>query len=298
MNSSATRLSAKVVLITTPSLERSSNVSGVAAVVRGIQDRCSGGSWRHVPEIIGRRDGDRGGLHWILAQFLLPLRFAKSVLREKPAIIHINGPLSSLSIFRDASLVVVGRLFAIPVIYHLHGGPYIAARPTNGVMRLVVKFALSTSQRILVLGRAEADFVKEIYDAPEARVRVVPNAVDVPDDIPPKATEGPLKVLYFGRITVEKGVGVMCDAFEAGPLPSGGVELRMFGAGPLTDEVVSRLRAVLRNGFDFGGVADAEQLQERVWLGRCDADAFHLGGRSSHGPLGGHGARRCTDHDR
>lgn len=247
----------RVVLITAPSLEVSRNVSGVASVVRGIVTGFSeiASPWQIVPHLVGKPDGQKRGAGWLAGQLAVPVRLAAAIRAQQPRIVHVNGPLNGLAIFRDALLIALARRLAPAVIYHLHGGRYIAEVPNSGAMRLAVRTLLGGSGPILVLGAAEAEQLHSVHGVDRHRITVLENAVPLPDTMAPRPPDERLNLLSIGRLSEEKGLHVLCEAFEVDPDLAGLVRLEMFGAGPLEAELRRRLETALGSAYRFGGVA-------------------------------------------
>lgn len=240
--------------MTTPSLDRSDNVSGVASVVQGILDGFATSDWVVRPVTIGKKDRTRRGLAWAMAQLGVPAQFARALREMRPQLVHVNGPLSSLAIPRDAVLLWLASRHTRNLVYHLHGGDYVSRKP-NAVLHMMVRFMLSRPAAILVLGPQEADQLVRIYGACRERIHVLPNAVALPPHASERDRAGPLKILSIGRLSPEKGLAVLCEAVEQTPELAGRVTLRMFGAGPEQDMIVPRLERALGPAFHFGGVA-------------------------------------------
>ncbi|MGP3699606.1 glycosyltransferase family 4 protein [Rhodobacter sp. NSM] len=254
-----TEATQKMVLITTPSLDQFVNVSGVAAVVRGILTNCDGPNITYRTVIIGKSDNQRRGLAWAFEQLAVPFRFMLMVLRNRPHIIHINGPLNSLAILRDLILLILARSYSKHVIYHVHGGTYVSTEPSSRLMSRLIAVMLSLPALILVLGEREAKKIIRLYGADTARVGVLPNAVNVPRVLRKNDSSGPLKVLSLGRLSQEKGLDVLCAAFERDPDLRTDVILRLYGAGPMEQGLLPRFGAALGSSFVFGGVAHEEE---------------------------------------
>jgi glycosyltransferase involved in cell wall biosynthesis len=262
--------SGKKVLMTTPSLDPRVNVSGISSVVRGLiyASRHPGIAfeWTIDPLIAGKRDVQRRGFGWLMSQTSVLSGFYRAIRQSQPEIVHINGPLSKLAILRDAVLIRVARSFRLPIVYHLHGGTYIHdAPPSNPIRRLAVA-SLNSASVILVLSDLEAESIAKVYDINPDRIRVLRNAVEVPETCSVRATMGCLRVLSIGRLSPEKGLSVLCDAIEADPDLSDQLELRMHGAGDLEAEITSRLAAALGSAFSFQGIAgDEEKSRAYAW---------------------------------
>jgi len=108
--------------------------------------------------------------------------------------------------------------------------------------------------------------------APAARVRVVPNGVDALPELPPiDRARGP-RFTYIGRISLEKGVGLLLDAFELVRDRIPDAELMVVGDWRKT---APRLRRQLRDAAAAGGVRLTGPIQ-RNKLGAyySSADAF------------------------
>lgn len=254
-----TKNSHKVILITTPSLDQSVNVSGVASVVRGILANCDGPDLTYQTVIIGKSDNRRRGLAWAFEQLTVPFRFMLMALRKRPHIIHINGPLNSLAIVRDLILLILARAYSKRVIYHLHGGTFVSTKPSSRLMSRLIAVVLSLPALILVLGEREAENIIRLYGAGKARVGVLPNAVKVPRVLAKKFNSGSLQVLSLGRLSKEKGLDVLCAAFEQNSDLRNNIILHMYGAGPMEQDLLPRLEATLGSSFVFGGVAHEEE---------------------------------------
>lgn len=253
----------KVVLITTPSLDTSHNVSGVASVVQGIVAASKGVTptlgWKIALATIGKRDDQKRDAGWALTQLAVPLRFAWLILRLRPHIVHINGPLNTLAAFRDMVLLALARLYTKRVIYHVHGGAYVHVLPDSKWLRRVITLMLRIPSTIIVLGKREAESLVLLYGIERARILVLANAVNIPAEVQSRAQMGSLRVLSMGRLSPEKGLGILCEAFERHADLPGGIELHVYGAGTLESEVIPRLQLALCGNFRFGGVAGPKE---------------------------------------
>lgn len=229
-------------------------MSGVATVVRGILDGCAASPWQFRTVIIGKSDRLSRGILWAFAQILAPLRFLTVAIYERPGIIHINGPLNPLAIGRDLVLLTLAKPFGAGLIYHLHGGAYVSHLPPSRLLRRMIISLLKRPDVILVLGEREASSISLLYKVDSKKVIVLPNAVTIPEDRPVRQPSGPLRVLSLGRLSSEKGLEVLCEAVEQNASLREEIHLRVYGAGPLQDVLVSRFDAALGSRFEFGGV--------------------------------------------
>lgn len=247
------------VLMTTPSLDRAVNVSGVATVVSGIISHFDRTEWEFRTVIIGKNDKLPRGFAWALGQIGVPFRFAAKIILERPRIVHVHGPLNSLAICRDCFLLFIASFFPVRRIYHIHGGEFISAMPSSPLLRWAISNLLSRPEAVLVLGDQEAIDLSNRYGVDPKKVTVLPNAVDLPQKPVVRTPSHKLRVLSLGRLSPEKGLDVLCAAMEEGDHLQGRVSLKLFGAGPLERDVVSRLSSSMGSNFFFGGVAQSAE---------------------------------------
>jgi glycosyltransferase involved in cell wall biosynthesis len=201
--------------------------------------------------------------------------------RERPDVLHLHNPYPLLSPWvirtaRAAGVPVVhtlhnfrqtcvnglfhradtgqechacaGRMVGLPAIRH---ACYRGSRAQSAVMAATLALHRRTwplLDRVLALTPAMAAYAASIGVAPE-RIVIRPNCV--PDPGPPT---GPgTGFLFVGRLSAEKGVGLLLDAWDRHPEGSLG-RLRLAGDGPLAPLV--RERAATRADITYLGRLD------------------------------------------
>jgi glycosyltransferase involved in cell wall biosynthesis len=108
--------------------------------------------------------------------------------------------------------------------------------------------------------------------APGARVRVVPNGTDALPALPPISKGRGPRLIYVGRISLEKGMGLMLDAFELVRDQIPNVELMIVGDWK---ETPVTLRRRLQRAARFGGVKLPGQIpREKLGAYYASGDAF------------------------
>ncbi|MCC6496020.1 MAG: glycosyltransferase [Propionibacteriaceae bacterium] len=108
--------------------------------------------------------------------------------------------------------------------------------------------------------------------APTARVRVVPNGTDALPEMPPVPKGRGPRLIYVGRISLEKGIGLMLDAFELVRDQVPNVELMIVGDWR---ETPAKLRRRLQRAARFGGVKLPGQIpREKLGAYYASGDAF------------------------
>ncbi len=108
--------------------------------------------------------------------------------------------------------------------------------------------------------------------APHARVRVVPNGTDALPELAPISRHRGPRLIYVGRISAEKGIELMLDAFALVRDQVPHAELMIVGDLKNTPK---RLRRKLQRAAHFGGVKLPGQIpRERLGAYYASGDAF------------------------
>ncbi len=176
----------------------------------------------------------RAVLHLHCAHALLPELVALlAALRRQPFLLHFHLDV-------DAS----GRLGGLLPAYKKH----------------VFGRAMRAAAGVIVLTRAQADFVRETYRVPAARIFTVPNGVGDEYFMPVRTAErpaGPLRLLFVGRLSPQKNVGRLLEAVALAGEP---VRLRVVGDGESRGALEAQAeRLGLGDRVEFsGGLLDAD----------------------------------------
>src|SRR5215212_1397651 len=105
------------VLITSPSLDETENVSGISTMISNIIEH-SGCEFVHFKA--GRKDGEKFNFGWVASQLRLPFAFRGAIAASDPQIVHINTAFEPRAIVRDFALAkFAGKR---PIVLHVHGG--------------------------------------------------------------------------------------------------------------------------------------------------------------------------------
>ena len=203
--------------------------------------------------------------------------------RERPDVLHLHNPYPLLSPwvvrtahahgvpvvhtvhnyrqscvnglhFRDGAPChdCVGRRLPTPAVRH---GCYRGSRAQSTVMATALTMhrgTWRTVDRFLALTPAMAAYVRSL-GIPDDRIVVRPNSVPDPG---PSTADGD-GFLVVGRLSAEKGIALMLDAWSRHPEGSLG-PLRIAGDGPLTDLVAAR--AATRSDIEYLGRLDAADV--------------------------------------
>jgi glycosyltransferase involved in cell wall biosynthesis len=224
-------------------------------------------------------------------------RVRATARRARPDVAHVHNTWFALTPSVVAALDGIG----VPVVMTLHnyrllcanaslfrdGGPCqdcVGSHPWHGVRHrcyrgsaasstavaatIAVNRLLGTWDRRVRLFLALNDFARERFVAgglPPDRVWVKPNSVGDPGPRPGRPSSSPT-VLFAGRLTPEKGVGVLLEAWRR--LGPAGLELVVAGDGPMRPALERRPPP----GVRFLGQVGPEAVRE--WMLRSRALVF------------------------
>lgn len=140
----------------------------------------------------------------------------------RPDVAHVSLSFSNL----DASLPDLCHEFGIPIVATLHipyGPPVSFWASATKVLYWIYSSTLAKYDAVIVFSDSQRALLEE-YDVDPARIRVIPNGVDVNKYMPgPKDYKSELGaqllIGYVGRVDPEKNVSVLLESFEKLDLP-------------------------------------------------------------------------------
>ncbi|MDQ2102255.1 glycosyltransferase family 4 protein [Azospirillum isscasi] len=170
---------------------------------------------------------------------LMPFYFAAAMLRlfgcfvtGKAQLVHIHMAEYG-SVLRKGLIVAMASLFRVPVVLHLHGGRfpkhYEDARPPS---RWAIRHMMAMTSEVVVLGEYWRNWVVTTFPT-VGRVTLLHNAVPGPEAIPDRAGDGPVRLLFLGRLIKLKGIDVLLDALASDVCRSRSWHLTIAGDGDL-----------------------------------------------------------------
>jgi glycosyltransferase involved in cell wall biosynthesis len=145
-------------------------------------------------------------------------RLLRSLVFNRPDIVHINCSLSEKGVFRDAIATVMTRLFRVPVVSHLHGNFLPGERTAfSRWTRAAYRFIFQHSERIVVLNTVSKAGVCRLGNFASS-TSVMPNFLDL--SVIPEKVESVCKrfnVAYIGTLIKSKGLATILESAEQLP---------------------------------------------------------------------------------
>ena len=173
------------------------------------------------------------------------------LLTKKISLLHIHQAMRG-SFWRKSLYAIMGRLFGIPVILHLHGSEFknfFYALPLFAKRLVVSQF--ESAKVVMVLSESWRMFVLDV--APKANVYVLPNYVETPELIPKRKAKLTINVLILGIVGERKGIYDLLPALS------------------------QALQAVPQLHLQIGGDGEVDKAKEKAHDLGLDAHAKFLG---------------------
>jgi glycosyltransferase involved in cell wall biosynthesis len=171
---------------------------------------------------------------------LMPFYFLAAVLylfgcllKGKSQLVHIHMAEYG-SVFRKGVLIAMASLLRVPVILHMHGGRFAKHYEDAGaVSRWAIRRMIAMTSEIVVLGDYWRQWVVDSFGSDARRVTVLHNAVPAPSTLPSRRKEGPVRLLFLGRLVKSKGINVLLDALGSETCRDKNWELTIAGDGDM-----------------------------------------------------------------
>lgn len=239
------------VLITSPDINSGHYIGGIASLTKLLIENNRKVEYVHF--VRGKGNYRNRGFLWLMRQPFFLLRFVKQFLRYRDIkIVHINIPLSILSIPRDLFLVLISSCFRKKVITHFHGGEYSQRTRISFFLKSMVFLTLFLSKKIIVLGNKERMFFINYYKVKPNKLHVIPNAVKIPTLLPIKFNKE-FNILFLGRIDQNKGLREIIKALKK---IKDNIDFRLIVAGDGLDKdcFIEECETFLPGRFKYAGI--------------------------------------------
>ena len=247
------------IIITSPSLDPTKNVSGLASVTRFIIENNPHQDYVHFE--LGRKDGEKGGIHRVNA-VIRRFQDWKRLLKTYPdALVHYNFPLEKPSIIRDTPFMRAALKNGNKMIIHIHGGVYLTSESIPFPFRQMLNQVFSWHVPFITLSETEAETLRKRFHA--KHVVSLPNCIDLKDthtfQRKYKDASTPLTLGYLGRIAKTKGMDYLlqaCCQLKERHIP---FCLKIAGAEELEGQYLPQFRNRLGNQFVYAGIVSGEK---------------------------------------
>lgn len=244
-------------------------VSGISTHLNQLMDSRLARQYRMSHFQVGSEGRAEGRLGKLRRMLFSPWQLAWVLLRERPAIVHINSAMDPKAFWRDLVYLMVARVLGRRIVYQIHGGQLPDAFTRgSAAFAWLVRAVCRIPDRFVLIARIEDQAWRRFM--PSLRTRVIANAIDTgwvpgPDGCGFRS-RGELRLVYLGRIVESKGVFETIEALAR--LHREGIAARLVIAGSGADE--ARLRAQvdrlgLTSMVEFAGPVFGRD-KERFWL--------------------------------
>ena len=200
-----------------------------------------------------------------------PFQLAAAILRRGAAVVHVNTSLVPRSYWRDLANVAVAKLCGARVAYQVHGGAAPESFFAHPLLKGFFRATLRLPDVLVVLGTTQLEAYRAFV--PGTNIAAIPNGIDFrrPDRSP--NANGPLRLLYIGRLAPRKGLGETLAALATARSSGLAARLVIVGAGPeepLLRQLVNDYG--VQDAVTFAGPAFGEEEKKRL----ADADVLVL----------------------
>jgi len=156
------------------------------------------------------------------------VEFRRTVVRCRARIVHLHT-CSGFTFFRSALDACVARRSGCKVVLHIHGAAFDQfCREAPSWQRRMIARTLRQADGVIALSQGWADELATF--APQARITMIENAVDIPADVPRAGTSPLCRFVLLARMDEWKGVDDFLDACAA--LRQTSIEFDAVLAGP------------------------------------------------------------------
>jgi glycosyltransferase involved in cell wall biosynthesis len=193
-----------------------------------------------------------------------PFALAARILRERPAVVHLNTAVDPRGFWREVANLAVTRALGCKVLYQIHGGSL--AQLAGGGMRPLVRAVFGWPDVLVVLARSEERAFRALGGV--RRIAVVANAIDVHTfrgDGSRVHSGRALRLGYLGRLVDGKGLFECIAAVDTLRREPGfeALELHLAGSGDAAARLEAEIeRRGLRPAVRLLGPLDARAKVE------------------------------------
>ena len=246
------------IIIVSPSLDPTKNVSGMSSVTRFIIENNPHQDYVHFE--LGRKNDEKGGIRRVNA-VIRKFQDWKRLLKTYPdALVHYNFPLDKLGITRDTPFMRAALKNGNRMVIHIHGGVYLTSESIPFPFLQMLKYVFSWNVPFITLSETEAEVLRKRFHA--KHVVSLPNCIDLKDaqtfQRKYKDDSTPLTLGYLGRIAKTKGLDYLlqaCCMLKEHHIP---FRLKIAGAEEHEGQYLPQFSKMLGNQFVYAGIVSGE----------------------------------------
>lgn len=258
------------VLLTTPSLTRT---GGVAQYMRVIQPHFNNEVSYFT---IGSRS-ENESTKCIIMRFISDYwRFAAALAKGGYDVVHLNPSLEPKALVRDGLLLLIAKLFRIPIVVFFHGWNAVCEQWLSERLRLLFRLVYGRADAMIVLGTVFKKKVERLG----YRGRVFLENAPVEDDLLDwqsrwrsegrRHTSGRFNVLFLARVEKEKGIYEALEAHRLLRNEHPSAFLTVAGDGSESTDAQRYVREQNLSGITFLGHVSGASKERAL----RDADAY------------------------
>jgi glycosyltransferase involved in cell wall biosynthesis len=185
-----------------------------------------------------------GGAPWrvplsIIYLAAAALRVAWVGIIGRRSLLHVNITGRGSTV-RKLLITAIARAVRMPYILHVHDYDYAAdVYARSQVMRRLVRGMFAAAEQTIVLGPEAERTVRAALTLPEARIRVLPNAVPDPNPAPRAglsvSAASQVHLVFLGHLSARKGVPELLEALASPALAALPWRVTLAGGGPVDE---------------------------------------------------------------
>lgn len=255
------------IIIVSPSLNPSQNVSGISSVAKFIIDNNPTINYIHFE--LGKKDNEKGGIFRIKAIIKNIKEWVELLDKYPNAIIHYNFPLSTASILRDPIFMWIAKQKKRKITIHLHGGVFLTASHIPHLINKILTKIFSWNVPFIVLSQKELQLIRSKYRC--EKIYILPNCIDLKEAKQFNRNvnmNNPLTIGYLGRIAETKGMDYLLEACKSLKINGIPFSLRLAGKEEVSGKYIDKFIKELGKTFIYDGVVSGEN--KNIFLKKLD----------------------------
>jgi len=202
------------------------------------------------------------------ALYLMPLYFFRAVIQllvacaaRRIALAHVQMAAYG-SVYRKSVMMLICRVFRVPVVLHIHGGDLDRfCEELDGPRLNALRWIVGGVSEVIVLGEYWREFVVSRLAMPRERVTILYNAVPRPVLAADKKRREVCEILFLGMVWKEKGIGELLEALSLPLISGANWRLTIAGIGDISHYQGRARQLGIADRIAFVGWTDGSATQ-------------------------------------